>query len=111
LISETESCGACALGTKVKDTIKLANNDNIIEKTLPRENLWAAATPQAFNAVVIRDAYSRAQADGFTGTDDCALVERMGVNIKIIECSYNNIKITTPEDIYIGEKILNDTYR
>jgi len=106
LIAETCVIGACALGTKVKDTIKRVDGENIIVETPTRDNLRAVATPQAFNAAMIKEAHRRAEAEGFCGTDDCALAERLGVKVKIIECSYNNIKITTPEDIYVGEKIL-----
>jgi len=106
LIDETYVTGACALGTKVKDTIKRVGGENIITETPERDNLRAVATPQAFNAAMIKEAHRRAEEDGFCGTDDCALAERLGVKVKIIECSYNNIKITTPEDVYVGEKIL-----
>lgn len=86
----------------VKDTIKVIV-DGTIRETPPRENLWQAQTPQAFRYGVIRDAHERAATDGFLGTDDTSLVERLGKEVKVVMGDYRNIKITTPEDLILAE--------
>jgi 2-C-methyl-D-erythritol 4-phosphate cytidylyltransferase len=68
--------------------------------------LWAAQTPQCFKADILKKAYKNAFESGFLGTDDSMLVERIGIKIKMVEGSYDNIKFTTPEDIFVGERIL-----
>jgi 2-C-methyl-D-erythritol 4-phosphate cytidylyltransferase len=65
---------------------------------LDRESLWQIQTPQTFQVNVIREAHRRATADGFVGTDDASLVERLGMKVHILPGSHTNIKITTPED-------------
>lgn len=102
--------GGCVMGVRVKDTIKVCNNDNYITSTPERATLWAAQTPQCFKYEIIMKAYEKAYDEGFYGTDDSMLAERTGVKIKMIEGSYNNIKLTTPEDIYMGEIILEKKY-
>lgn len=92
-------------GVPVKDTIKEAE-DGVIKKTLPRKPLWAVQTPQVFLYKPLMKAYNKAMEDNFYSTDDSALVERLGGKIKIIMGSYENIKITTPEDIVIAEHLL-----
>ena len=94
---------AVGVAVPVKDTIKVVGNGNIIKTTPKRENLWAMQTPQSFNYDLIMDAYEKALCDGFYGTDDTVLVERMGLPVKVIEGAYENIKITTPEDIIFAE--------
>lgn len=111
-IAELESVameyGACVLGAPVKDTIKVCDTDKNIIDTPKRDTLWLAQTPQCFKYSVITEAYNKAMDDGFYGTDDSMLVERLGIKIKMVEGDYNNIKITTPEDLYIGEVILEN---
>jgi 2-C-methyl-D-erythritol 4-phosphate cytidylyltransferase len=70
-----------------------------------RQNLWGAQTPQAFRLNVLKEAFAKAYKDGFCGTDDAVLVERIGGSVKIIEGDYRNIKITTPEDLIVAEAI------
>lgn len=77
-----------------------------VKQTLNRNILWAIQTPQVFFHKKIRDAYVKAAADKYYATDDAALVEHYGGNIKVIMGSYRNIKITTPEDILIAEALL-----
>ena len=90
-----------------KDTIKVAI-DGIVTDTPPRETLWLAQTPQAFRYGVIRDAHERAEADGFLGTDDASLLERLGKRVHIVPGDYRNIKITTPEDLVLAEAFLRE---
>ncbi|BFH65480.1 2-C-methyl-D-erythritol 4-phosphate cytidylyltransferase [Paenibacillus azoreducens] len=91
--------GAAVLAVKVKDTIKQVSESGMIEATPDRRSLWAIHTPQAFRLSDLRKAHEQAEADGFTGTDDSMLVERMGIPVNVVEGSYTNIKITTPEDL------------
>jgi len=97
--------GACVIGVPVTDTIKVVSEDNIIVKTPIRSSLWAAQTPQCFLKDIIIKGYERAIEDGFLGTDDSSIVERIGYNVKMIMGSYENIKITTPEDIDLAESL------
>lgn len=105
-ISETVAWKATALAVPVKDTIKSVNRNFVVKKTLCREQLWAIQTPQTFEKTLICAAHEKARNDGFVGTDDAGLVERLGVPVKIVMGSYNNIKITTPEDLFFAEALL-----
>ncbi len=102
---------ACTVGMPVKDTIKLSGPDGCVDETLPRERLWAIQTPQAFSYRLIRDAHdevARGNAQGLKITDDAMLVEYIGKKrVKLIEGSYENIKITTPDDLLLAEVILS----
>src|SRR5512143_672376 len=89
--------GAVVLAIPLKDTIKMASPDGTVLKTLDRESLWQIQTPQTFQVDVIREAHARAVEDGFVGTDDASLVERLGEKVHILVGSYTNIKITTSE--------------
>ena len=97
---------AAILAVPPKDTIKKSNTVPFVQETLDRTRLWAAQTPQAFAIDVLTKAYDRARRENFTATDDASLVERLGVKVRIIEGSYENIKITTPEDLQLAELIL-----
>lgn len=106
LIDETIIHKACVLGVKVKDTIKVCDEKGFVKDTPKRELLWSAQTPQVFNYSLIMEAHKRAEEEGFLGTDDSMLAERMGYKIKMVEGSYENIKITTPEDLIIAEGLV-----
>ena len=97
--------GACVVGVPVKDTIKEVA-DSLVLGTPDRRRLWQAQTPQAFRFGLIRDAHERAEREGFRGTDDASLVERLGLPVAMIEGSYRNIKITTPEDLVLAGAFL-----
>ena len=97
---------AATVGVPVKDTIKRADKDGFAIETLPREELWGISTPQGFQLNLLQKAYVEAYKDGFYGTDDCMLVERIKERVKIIEGSYRNIKITTAEDLKIAQAFL-----
>ncbi len=106
IIKETEIYGCCVLAVPVKDTIKICDKDGFIESTPDRAALWQAQTPQAFKYDIILRAHQTAEQDGFLGTDDSMLTERLGYKTKVVLGSYENIKITTPEDMEIGEKTI-----
>lgn len=100
--------GACVIGVPVKDTIKVVGDNNFVSNTPKRITLWAAQTPQCFTKDIIMEGYRKAIKDGFKGTDDSSFVERLGLEVKMILGSYENIKITTPEDLIMAESILRD---
>lgn len=93
------------LAVPVKDTVKRVEHGNIIT-TLDRDRIWLTQTPQTFEYKLILDAYEKAQKDNFVGTDDSALVERLGHEVAILEGDYKNIKITTIGDLRVAEKLL-----
>jgi 2-C-methyl-D-erythritol 4-phosphate cytidylyltransferase len=76
--------------------------------TLPRESLWLAQTPQAFRYDILKRAYEMSEKDGFLGTDESSLVERLGIRVRLIQGSQMNMKITTEEDLLIAEMALKD---
>ena len=87
------------IGVPVKDTIKIVNEEGMIVSTPVRKNVMIAQTPQVFRGEVLISAYEKAQEEGFLGTDDSSLVERIGEKVKVILGDYGNIKITTIEDL------------
>jgi 2-C-methyl-D-erythritol 4-phosphate cytidylyltransferase len=89
-----------------KDTIKEASDDAVVTKTLDRNKLFLVQTPQAFMYETLWQAYQDAEKHEFYSTDDSALVERMGGKVNIVMGSYDNIKVTTPEDIQIAAAII-----
>ena len=105
-IEEAKEHKAIVVGVPVKDTIKVIDNDKNIVDTPNRSVLWAVQTPQTFDYNILIDAYKDAFKNKFYGTDDAMLVERIGYKVKMLEGSYNNIKITTQEDLNIGSQIL-----
>ena len=106
LVKAAESSGAAIAAVPVKDTIKRAEN-HLVSETIERSSLWAVQTPQAFRVSVLREAHEYAIKNQINGTDDASLVERLSHNVVIIEGDYDNIKLTTPEDVYFAEAILN----
>ena len=100
--------GGCVAGVPAKDTIKVCNSENIAVATPDRSTLWQIQTPQTFRKDLILQAYQKAKAEGFVGTDDASLAEYSGCPVKVIMGSYRNIKITTKEDLLIGEAFLKE---
>jgi len=105
-VQEAAKHGAVAVGVPVKDTVKRVDQDGWILETLNRQMLWLTQTPQAFRRLIIQEAYQRAYQDHFYGTDDASLVERMGHPVRMIPATYENIKITTPEDLLLAELLI-----
>ncbi len=101
--------GAVVVAMPVKETIKIAEPDGTILKTLDRESLWQIQTPQTFQTHLIKEAFHKASEDRFIGTDDASLVERCGVKVHILPGSYTNIKITTTEDLMLAQLFLKMT--
>ncbi|TDM12031.1 2-C-methyl-D-erythritol 4-phosphate cytidylyltransferase [Macrococcus lamae] len=96
---------AAIAAVPAKDTIKVVT-DNQVASTPDRQTLWLVQTPQAFTYNVLQAAYRLAEDDAYLGTDDASLVERTGMPVHVVESSYDNIKLTTPEDLYFAEAIL-----
>lgn len=88
------------------DTVKLADPNSVIVQTLDRSRIWLAQTPQVFRTALLREAFERASRDGFTGTDDAALVEHLGHRVHIVPGESTNRKITTPDDLRWAEWFL-----
>lgn len=97
--------GAAIAAVPVKDTIKEAA-DGKIKRTIDRASLVSVQTPQAFRTAILRRAFEKARSDGFYGTDESSLVERLGEEVAVVRGSYENIKITTPEDMAFAESVL-----
>lgn len=104
-IKEAAKSGAAICAVRPKDTVK-TGRDNIVTGTIDRAGLWSVQTPQAFRAPLLFEAFRKAGEDGFSSTDESALVERLGIEVRVVEGSYENIKITTKEDLIIAECIL-----
>jgi len=105
VIKDAQEHGVSVVGAPVKDTIKLAE-DGFVKETMDRSKLWAVQTPQAFQGDIIKKAHEKALDDKFLGTDDTSLAERIGYKVKLTKGHYDNIKITTPDDLILAEKIL-----
>ena len=106
VIDAAEKFGGAIAAVPAKDTIKIVDAENFVKFTPPRKNLVAVQTPQGFRREILLRAYEKAAQENFLGTDDASLVERLGARIKIVASSYENIKITTPEDISVAETFL-----
>lgn len=105
LVELANQKGAAVVAVPVKDTIKRVAKQQVVE-TIERSSLWQVQTPQAFRVSILRDAHEQAALDQYLGTDDASLVERMMHPVHIIEGSYDNIKLTTSEDLYFAQAII-----
>ncbi|MCK4387619.1 MAG: 2-C-methyl-D-erythritol 4-phosphate cytidylyltransferase [Dehalococcoidia bacterium] len=97
--------GAAVAAVPVKDTVKLADDGGLIVETFQRSKLWAAQTPQIFRFDIITRAYQELTTEV---TDDAAAVERLGYKVRLYKGAYNNIKVTTPEDLALAQIIAQD---
>jgi len=109
VVQATKKYGAAVAGIPITDTIKKVDDDNKILTTLDRKILWQIQTPQGFTYEIIQKAYAKGQKDNILEcvTDDSMLVERMGHKVQMVMGHSNNIKITTKEDLLLGEIILH----
>lgn len=105
LAETAKESGAAVLAVPIKDTVKKVQGDLVVE-TVERSSLWAIQTPQAFRISILKEAHEKAESDTYLGTDDASLVERLGLPVHILEGNYDNIKLTTPEDLYFAKAIL-----
>ncbi|RSD21561.1 2-C-methyl-D-erythritol 4-phosphate cytidylyltransferase [Mesobacillus subterraneus] len=105
LVDAASKEGGAIVAVPVKDTIKKAAG-KLVAETVERSSLWSVQTPQAFRASVLLEAHNKAAREQFLGTDESSIVERIPHPVSIIEGDYDNIKLTTPEDLYFAEAIL-----
>ncbi len=103
-------CPGLIAAVTVKDTIKVVDENKLIQSTPDRRQLWAAQTPQAFDVKLLKQCHERGLAQGWEVTDDAALFERCGLPVQIVEGEETNLKITTPVDLAIAEFILAQRY-
>jgi len=101
-LEAAQETGAAVAAVPVTDTIKVAGEDRIVRETPPRQNLWAVQTPQVFRIDIISKAYQKAEGEA---TDDASLVEQAGFQVKLYMGSYDNIKITNPDDLLVAEAL------
>ncbi len=104
VIDAAEKYGAAALGVKSKDSLKKADKNGFILSTVDREYIYNIQTPQVFRLSEIKKMHSLVTGNSFS--DDCSIAESFGTRIKIVDGSYDNIKITTPDDLQVAEKII-----
>ena len=106
IIKAADNVGGAIAAVPAKNTIKVVKN-NMVTATPDRKTLWEVQTPQGFRRDILLTAYKKAKDDSFLGTDDASLVERIGAPVEVVMSSYQNIKVTTPEDLLIAEMFLN----
>lgn len=106
LLEETRQWKAVVAGIPPGETLKEISSAGEVVRTLDRDHFWIIQTPQCFESHLILQAHRKAREEGFYGTDDAALVERLGVPVKVVVGSRFNIKMTTPEDLVLGEALL-----
>lgn len=106
VIRACRDADAAVLAVQPKDTVRRSAGGDYFDRLLDRSALWLIQTPQAFRGPVLVKAFQRARKERFVSTDDAALVERIGVRVRIVSGSYDNIKITTPDDVELGGLIL-----
>lgn len=106
LVNAADQKGAAIVAVPVKDTIKKVKDNDEVAETIERSGLWAVQTPQAFRISLLLEAHKKAEEEQYIGTDDASLVERMNRPVTIVEGSYDNIKLTTLEDLFFAEAIL-----
>ena len=102
-LEEARDTGSAVAAVPVVDTIKSADHRLLVTKTLKRDELWATQTPQVFERQLLVEAHQRVSEES---TDDAAMVERTGNQVRLFMGSYNNIKVTTPEDLRMAEAVL-----
>jgi 2-C-methyl-D-erythritol 4-phosphate cytidylyltransferase len=106
VVKAARAKGAAIIALPMKDTVKQVGADHVIERTVDRQSLWLAQTPQAFRRDWLLAAHRKAHAEGIRATDDAYLIEWAGHPVSVVEGSGENIKVTRPEDMVIGEAIL-----
>lgn len=106
VISAAMKRGAAIAASKTTDTIKIADRSGVITSTVDRSAAWNAQTPQVFKKAMLEVGIYVPREDGFSVTDDAMLVETLGFKVAVVDCGYENIKITTPKDVAVAEAII-----
>lgn len=99
--------GAAITAVPLKDTLKRVSEMGQVEMTLPRERLWRTQTPQAFQRILLHAAFQHAREQGLVATDEAGLIEAFGHPVHVILGAEQNVKITTPDDLRVGESLLH----
>ena len=110
VIKAAREQGAAIAAVPEKNTIKVVSEAGIVKSTPVRSMLWAVQTPQGFRKDILIEANEKAETDGFLGTDDASLVERLGRPVHVVMSDYSNIKVTTPEDLLVAEALLRQVH-
>lgn len=105
-LQETQEYSAAIMGVSIKDTIKRVDLEGNVIETLPRDYLRAVQTPQIFDRRILEEAHQKAASAGYYGTDDASLLEWVGYPVQMVEGMQENIKVTTPDDLWLAERIL-----
>jgi 2-C-methyl-D-erythritol 4-phosphate cytidylyltransferase len=100
-------CSGLIAAVPIKDTIKVVDDNDIIKSTPERKQLWAAQTPQGFDVKLLKQCHAEGVRQGWEVTDDAALFEKCGIEVRIVPGEETNLKITTPQDLAIAEFILS----
>lgn len=103
-----QTCSGLIAAIPVKDTIKVVDADGVVEATPDRSRLWAAQTPQGFHVEPLKAAHDRGRTENWAVTDDAALFEKVGLPVTIVPGEETNLKVTTPEDLKVADRILSD---
>ena len=106
VIEAARAHGGAIAAVPEKNTVKVVDAAGVVVSTPARSTLWAVQTPQGFRSEILCAAYAQAAADGFLGTDDASLVERLGRPVHVVMSDYRNLKVTTPEDLVMAEALL-----
>ena len=106
-IDAAREYGAAITAIPVHDTIKRVDTSGLVSQTIDREGLWRVQTPQAFRYSLLLDAFNKAKAENFYGTDEGSLIEHLGEPVKIVEGLEQNIKITRPEDLELSKAFIS----
>ena len=104
-LAAAQECGAAVAGVPCKDTIKVVSTDMAVQNTPDRDTLWLTQTPQVFRYPILMDAHRNCASDV---TDDAMMVESLGYPVKMFLGAYDNLKVTTPDDLAIAEALLRD---
>lgn len=106
VVQAADEWGAAVAGVPVKATIKICNDDQIVLSTPDRAQLWEMQTPQAARLSLLQEGFEKALQQNLTVTDDVSLVELLGKPVKVVKGPYENIKVTTPDDLFIVQQLL-----
>ena len=106
-INTAKKFGASCVAVPAKDTIKVSDDQDFLCHAFKRPNIWVVQTPQTFKYEIIFKAHENANNNGIISTDDTGIVEKIGIKSKIVTGNYDNIKITTREDLTVAEHIIN----
>ncbi|MBI3456677.1 MAG: 2-C-methyl-D-erythritol 4-phosphate cytidylyltransferase [Candidatus Rokubacteria bacterium] len=110
VLAEARQHGAAVAALPIAETVKRAS-DGWVKETVDRDGLWAIQTPQVFRAALLREAHRHAAAEGILGTDDAALVEHLGVRVRVVPGLPGNVKITRPGDLPLVRALLGSSGR